>query len=145
LTALPAFESAEFESRWSRLGFRMKHPRFPALRTTGPVDTGKISRWKRLEFCHDASLHEAGALPNSLSPEAAKGESAITPDSSLQAKAHDHYRSLWNVIFGHDLNVIALAAFKNAATQLAKPRNNLGAGHGRLALLTYRGSGHGTV
>jgi hypothetical protein len=71
VTALLALEGAVIESIRSRRDFGKQHARF-AFGATRPLDVGKMRRSYGLVLGHRTSLHAAGALPNALSPIAAR-------------------------------------------------------------------------
>jgi hypothetical protein len=76
VTALLALESTVIESIRSRCNFGKQHTGF-ALRTTRPLDVGKMRRSYGLILGHRISLHAAGALPDALSTITAKRGRAV--------------------------------------------------------------------
>jgi hypothetical protein len=72
-TAVLAVERAVFKTGRSALGFRMTHAWFLAPWAARPLDIGKVGLMEWADIRTSRFPVWAGALPNSLSPNTAKG------------------------------------------------------------------------
>jgi hypothetical protein len=81
LIALGAFEQSVFETNRPWRNALQHHPRL-ATRTAGALNGGQ----ELLDRGHDASLHWAGALPNSLSPIICRGPGGDSVSMHRQVK-----------------------------------------------------------
>lgn len=93
VTAFLALERTEIEAVWPRFDLGKDHPGLIARRAAGPLNRGKHGYGNRLIFGHGASLHWAGALPNSLSPTNAEDGTVISPTCTLGVERYDQYCS----------------------------------------------------